>query len=404
MQLTTQAETQEILSYLQRAAAIAVRMLPRMLWREGQQAGLFCHKLASTGAHGQLQMTGASIRYSAIALIGIGAWGGKDALGDGEWKPALNRLAALVAEDQLGAPELGLLLWLDAYLEGEWAPTLLAALQRRWSREAKALDTMERAYVLAGLARRLRCSGQLVGGAESDLLEQVKSAVLAAYRPDARLFALAGSPGLPWRGRRYRSLLGSFASQVYPLVGLSAYLQVRDDSQVKAIVQDAAQQMCALQGPQGEWWWIFDTRTAMVFLPYPVYSVHQDAMGPMALLAAGGVLGTDQFWPALANGLRYLFAYRHLQSGAGFVDEELGLIWRALVKDVPGEDPADLPFGLGSADWERMQAVGSWKRSHNGDNWQRGYRLLYEARPYCAGWILYACALAREEFAGNADG
>ena len=43
----------------------------------------------------------------------------------------------------------------------------------------------------------------------------------------------------------------------------------------------------------GEWPWHYDSVTGRVVSRYPVFSVHQHAMGPMMLFAASEATGVD---------------------------------------------------------------------------------------------------------------
>ena len=54
-----------------------------------------------------------------------------------------------------------------------------------------------------------------------------------------------------------------------------------------------ANAICNLQGPLGQWWWHYDSMTGRVAERYPVYSVHQHAMAPMALFAAQDACNAD---------------------------------------------------------------------------------------------------------------
>ena len=385
----------EILSALEKTAQIALGMLPRMIVREGSSAGLFCQKLRGA-APGRLEREGVSARYSIIALIGIGAVFGAEGVQDDAWRASLERLSQLLDGDRLTLGELGLLLWLDPYVNGAFAPRVCASLSRRWRAEKAAADTMECAWILAGLAKNV----SLPAAERSALTKQALKSVLGAYNPGSQLFCLNGhAPRGYWNENRYQRVLGSFASQIYPLFALSASHERHPDPRILNIVHGVAGRMAALQGAEGQWWWIFDVRTGSVFLDYPVYSVHQDAMGPMGLLAASRAAQTGAYLPALSKGLEYLFRRAGAWTGGGLVDESEGMIWRAVVRDVPGEDPADMPFGLGCEDMGRVRSAGRPRLFQSRDTGRpREYRVLKEARPYCAGWILFAYAQACEMF------
>jgi hypothetical protein len=252
---------------------------------------------------------------------------------------------------------------------------------------------MQRSWVLKGLSANTR----LPWSKKQPFAIEVLAAILSAFDSESGLFVL--NADAPRRGNQsYQRILGSFASQVYPLVALSAYCERTtngDRSQVLDVIASAAETMCELQGERGQWWWIFDARTRSVFMDYPVYSVHQDGMGPMALLSAGRALKTTQFLPFIQDGIDYLADKSELTQER-FIDDRLGMIWRAIIKDTPGEDVADLPYGLGSDEMQWVRTAGAlpWGRQGRRITSVR-FRMLREARPYCCGWIFSAMASAR---------
>ncbi len=383
-------EARRIGDCLSAAARCAARMLPQMVIPDGENAGLFCFKVRRDG-FGRLVQEGVSPRYSIIALIGIAAVAGKDGLNQGPWQATAGRLSAMLKQDRLTLGDLGLLLWLDSYGEAEHQAAILDALGRLWPRAYRSVDSMERAWVLTALARHTGSTGF-----REELMNSVLESILADYREDSGLFCLNNSARSGfWSRKRFGRVLGSFASQVYPLVALSAYAEAGGSAPVTPVIRAAAATTCSLQGPRGEWWWLFDTRSGSVYLDYPVYSVHQDAMAPMGLLAASKALNTDRFLPSVALGLEHLFTYEEPRSGLGFVEEPF--IWRAAIKDIDGEDPADMPFGIGAEDFRYVHSAGrpAWLGAANPVQ-GRHVRMLREARPYCPGWILYAYAQARE--------
>jgi hypothetical protein len=54
-----------------------------------------------------------------------------------------------------------------------------------------------------------------------------------------------------------------------------------------------ADRLVRSQGPTGQWWWRFDPSSGDVAAHYPVMSVHQYALGPMALIEHSLVSGAD---------------------------------------------------------------------------------------------------------------
>ena len=64
----------------------------------------------------------------------------------------------------------------------------------------------------------------------------------------------------------------------------------------------AADRLPRLQRPDGGWPWLFDTRSGRVVEPYEIYSVHQDAMAPMALLELTEASGEARYRDAALGG------------------------------------------------------------------------------------------------------
>ncbi len=82
---------------------------------------------------------------------------------------------------------------------------------------------------------------------------------------------------------RWRSHVGSFADQVYPLQALARAGAATDREEWVRAAEITAQRLCDLQGDAGQWWWHYDSRDGEVVESFPVYSVHQHAMAPMVL-------------------------------------------------------------------------------------------------------------------------
>lgn len=134
-----------------------------------------------------------------------------------------------------------------------------------------------------------------------------------------------------------------------------------------------AEKMCELQGPMGEWSWHYDSVTGRVVSRYPVFSVHQHAMGPMMLFAASEATGID-FSSAIHKGLAWISNNELRQD---FVEPSLGLVWRCIYLDrLDAWTDAALRF------MQLRQGPVSASR----------LKVRYECRPYELGWLLYAFA------------
>jgi hypothetical protein len=134
--------------------------------------------------------------------------------------------------------------------------------------------------------------------------------------------------------------------------------------------------LCQAQGPSGQWWWHYDSLTGRVLEGYPVFSVHQHAMGPMTLFALGEAAHCD-FTPWIYRGLKWLNAENEL--GFNMEDQSAQVIWRC--QYMPTSHVTTYlraAFNLVSED-----------RPYEA---RKDLKVLFECRPYELGWLLYAFA------------
>src|SRR5262249_44595348 len=105
---------------------------------------------------------------------------------------------------------------------------------------------------------------------------------------------------------RFRGAVGSFADQVYPIYAFSSFYIAFQNESAWNVASKCARATCASQGPLGQWWWHYDAKSGRVVQHYPVYSVHQHAMGPMALFKAMQT-GRSDFTEPILKGLSWIY-------------------------------------------------------------------------------------------------
>ena len=203
--------------------------------------------------------------------------------------------------------------WAIAETRAPTQPNLVDRLIRR-VKDAEPVSTVEHAWTLTAL-----------------LKNDERDAGIAADQSAERLMSAQGSTGLfphalP-RGTlgRLRAHVSCFADQIYPDPSTDA-LCLRDRRPPRA---GRGEPVCPSH-----------RRTTGPFRPmvvalrrangrrgreYPVYSVHQHAMAPMALLELAEA-GGDDHRAAVASGLNWLRA--HPEAPEGLVDADAGVIWR----------------------------------------------------------------------------
>lgn len=375
---------------------VALRGLPRMLVEDGRW-----FSFQSFVGHGPdaLHNEQRSERYSAMALIGLEK---QRALGRRDEVPT-DPVVESLAQWAPGAPSLGdagLVLWIHA-LRGdrraeELAARIVARAEELW-RPAYGFASMDAGCLLAGLGEALQKGIDVPG--QRELAAAVAARLGEQQDPATHLFAF---------GRRVRrknfhrtridTRLGSFASQVYPIIGLAALARATGDERAAERARRCAQRLCELQGEHGQWWWIYHVQKGRAALRYPVYSVHQDAMGPMMLCAAALGTGDDRrYHAAIARSLAW-FDERPELPGIDLVDARRGAVWRAVQYDDPHTTAR---LGLGRGELNRM-GVAAWTGA--GDSrllaGERGH-LCQECRSYHLGWILLADAMYEEVLAAR---
>lgn len=333
---------------------------------------LFCNILRQDVV-GRMRQIGISHRYTMMTLLGLdrleaAGWPSPISIG-----PVLDGLLSDLTWIT-GAGDLGNLLWLCAIA----APTRLDALVGRidWVaarnyKDFQQRSTTELAWFLAGLA--LAKQPTETPNSRYDAIAFETYSLLCANQGPRGVFGhLAADRSL--RGR-LRGAIGSFADQVYPILALAHFGQVFGDTRAIGRAERCAEMMVELQGADGEWWWHYDARTGRVLRPYPVYSVHQDGMAPMALQALSAVTGREDFTPALERGLRWIAGSNTLHLDMRDLSQKL--IWRSIAFASPSAKVQELACFLSGRSPRPV-----FQKPH----------VVRECRPYELGWALYALA------------
>ena len=314
-----------------------------------------------------------SPRYSLMTLLGLHRYERSGRRSPVAIVPVLNALLQDTSWIS-SAGDLGLLLWTCAELVPEQLPKVYREVgaQGALARFADGRQgyTMEVAWYLTGIANcYLAGHGDLPGLAEQTLaarqILEGNSGVSGVYGHLSRTRSWTGFV----RGR-----IGTFADQVYPTIAFARLSQALQDDKARQIALRTAEKICELQAPSGEWCWHYDSVSGRVVSRYPVYSVHQHAMGPMMLFEASEATGCE-FSHAIYKGLAWISGHNELHRD--FVEPTLGLVWRSIYLDsMDAYTDAGLRFLQlrgGTADARRL-------------------KVRYECRPYELGWLLYAFA------------
>ncbi len=355
---------------VRRFVDLAVRGLSPMF--DAQQQ-LFCYKLKKTDQG--LVQEGLSPRYTMMTLMGLHRLEEAGGASPIEINTVLSRLLAdLRWMTDIG--DLGVLLWTCALV----APERLAELEGRIEletaltryRSAQRGVTMELAWFLTGLSNwALACPEKLLR--LRDLASETFS-LLKKNRGEQGFFghlSRSGSVAGMARGR-----IGSFADQVYPIYAMTRFSQAFGDESAMQMALQCGRGLCEAQGSLGQWWWHYDSLGGRVLEGYPVFSVHQHAMGPMTLFALGEAAQCD-FTPWIYRGLRWINSANEL--GFNMEDDGAEVIWRCQYRPT-------------SQVKTYLKAVFNGGSAGKAYEAKKNLKVLFECRPYELGWLLYAFA------------
>lgn len=317
-----------------------------------------------------------AITGTATALIGLHRAGIDPLLVHAKPRHIIEALARHAAE-QPGVGALGLVIWANAVWDAMPLTDLLArAKQSPQSLEkwADARMTMEAAWLVSALSHEVRRDGGIDVG---PLLRASIERLRCRFSEEARLFSHATEAcALNHRVRRW---VANFADQIYSVQALAFASIVTGDDEALMVAGCCADRLVDLQGDLGQWWWHYDPRTSQIAQAYPVYSVHQYGMAPMAMASLRAAGGND-FAGAVRIGRQWL---TQNELGIEMIDAEAQVIH------------GGIEYDEGRWRWlhRRMRSVLRRRHGHVADGSR--LRLRREMHTFEMGWALYAEGLER---------
>lgn len=353
--------------------AFATAALPRMQLEDG----CFCFERRI----GHPAPIGRSPRYTLMVELGL-----LKAQAAGYAVPfELDQLESVawreMDERSLSPGDIGLMLWIDARRNAGRGPELADRLDAalRATGGLARLVGMELGWIVTGLAQQIAHCGSPTA---ARLLEESLDQLLARKSSSCDLFEHVGF------GRRGR--FPNFATQIYSVLALAVVARHQLDQRALRAACATADRLLATQLPDGGWPWLFDAKRGTVVERYELYSVHQDAMAPMALLELWEVCGDDRYLDAVARGLSWIYGGNEL--ALHMIDPENALTLRS-IRRARGYDRFWL--GAKTAAAVANAAVGS-----------RSAGRMTEAnptdRPYHFGWVLEAWCGREDALVGRA--
>ncbi|TPG18965.1 hypothetical protein [Pedococcus bigeumensis] len=343
--------------------------------------GVFAHTLRGVpgpdGPHTLLE--GTDLLYDAIVALGAHRLPEdlqQKVLGQPAAPFVTSLLPAALTTDDLGGAALTA--WALAEVAGVVSDELFARLGAALAVPSAPLLTVDVAWMLtAAVAAGAAGVARADGGDEGSVgtVRTAARAWLMTSQGDSGLFARAPHGGTP----AWRAHVGCFADQVYPVQALARLHAMSGDPGALEAAERCAAAFCSQQGAHGQWWWHYDFRVGTVVERFPVYSVHQHAMAPMALFELADAGGRDRVGE-IGLGLDWLRA--HPEVFDELVDPGTNVVWRKVGR----REPPKLARGVGAvATWARPGATVPGL-----DRVLPAVVVDHECRPYELGWLLYA--------------
>jgi hypothetical protein len=290
-----------------------------------------------------------------------------------------------VAWSELDGPDLdpgdiGLMLWIDARRGGGRSEELVERLDGALATAGglPARLGMELGWIVTGLAHHVATGSSRTG---ERLLRDALEQLLNRNRAPSHLFRHFGASG---RRRRFPN----FATQIYSVLALAVVARHSLDDRALPAARATADRLLGFQLADGGWPWLYDAERGRVVERYEVYSVHQDAMAPMALLELWAACGDERYVSAVAHGLNWIHGQNEL--GADMVDRQDQLVLRS-IRRRRGPDRLWLAAKTGAS------LAGLPLRSSTA----RLTEINPTDRPYHFGWVLEAWC-GREDVLGDA--
>lgn len=364
----THAFCRDDLALARSIISIALSGLPQMLDDNEQ---VFCFRLKKSKT-GNLSRESVSQRYTVMTMLGLlkaEAAGYTISVDKG---PILKNLFSDVSWAH-GVGDIGLLFWLCSNVDPDRLPALFRSLGGssilHKFPDAREGRTMELAWLLTGLSLSVHVGFRSQGVV--DLAVSVREH-LSLNQANTGLFSHLYAAGTLLG--KVRARIGSFADQVYPIYALTQYAAALDAHGALDDALRCGETICNCQGPLGQWWWHYDSSSGKVVGRYPVYSVHQDGMAPMALFALQEATG-NEFSEPIRKGIAWVAGQNEL--GRDIRDLSSNVVWRNI----------RLPKYLKYFD-EISNSLLGYDRFLT----EPCFKTTYECRPYELGWALFALA------------
>ncbi len=267
---------------------------------------------------------GESQRYNLIALLGLY----KASVHGLETKIDLDKVIGqqiTYVQKYKSIGDIGLLLWLVSLSNPEKLVQILPKINFNTIlndyKDAKRQLTTELSWFLTGLLSATIFNKNFAAVIK-DLPHQVYQLIRNNYGGNG-IFAHSGKSRLKLISRER---IGTFSDQVYSIYAFTMYAKVFGNKEALMIAMECADKLAGKQGEHGQWWWHYNAANGEVVSKYPVFSVQQDALAPMAFLAIQRASGKN-YTDYINKGINWLFSNNELHTK--IVDDNKKIIYQS---------------------------------------------------------------------------
>jgi hypothetical protein len=255
-----------------------------------------------------ITIKGMNVRYTLINLIGLHKAASNDFTISIKSRIDLksilrNQITNLSHYESAG--DIGLLLWAASLISPDDINTILPKINfgniLNIYNDAKTKNTMELSWLLIGILMASTFN-KTFKSSISNLPSKLYQVLRNNYRGNG-VFKHISNESL---NGKLKNNAGNFADQVYSIYAFVLFSKIMKYEEALLIAEATAQKICELQGNNGEWMWQYSSKNGDVISQYPIYSIHQDALAPIALYSIQAATGKS-YEKYIFKGFDWLF-------------------------------------------------------------------------------------------------
>ena len=269
--------------------------------------------------------------------------------------------------------DLGLSLWVIArshpeMLERVYEQALLSTAFDRFT-DAGAGNTKALSWFLTGLSEI-----RLSDGEEPDQLEELAFMTRQMLFMNYGGFGVFGNVQKASLLNQARTKYGSFEDQIFAMYAFARFGRAFHDEASLEVARECASRLIENQGELGQWCHSYEVGTGNVARKYPVRSVQQYGLAPLALYEVGELTGLMVF-DAIEYGIAWVRGDNELSMD--LLDQERHVIWEGVF---------DTKYNTYAKEWSISKGLRPQKDK------KRALELSWECRSGDLGWLLFALA------------